>query len=139
MGEFNDGVIEEFRANDGVVGGYFEGRNMILVHHKGSKSGKEYVTPLVYQPLERGHFAVFASAGGAPLHPSWYHNLVANPDDVTVEVGTEKFGVRARVADGEERDRIWSKQKAEVPGFAEYEDKTGGRTIPVVVLERVTA
>jgi deazaflavin-dependent oxidoreductase (nitroreductase family) len=138
MGDFNQGVIEEFRANAGVVGGYFEGKNMILVHHHGTKSGKEYTTPLVYQPLEGGGLAVFASAGGAPNHPTWYHNLVANPD-ATVEIGTETFGVRARVAEGEERERIWTRQKEELPGYAEYEVNAAPREIPVIVLERAAA
>jgi deazaflavin-dependent oxidoreductase (nitroreductase family) len=138
MSEFNQGVIDEFRANGGVVGGYFEGRNMILVHHRGAKSGTEYVTPLVYLPLDGGDLAIFASAGGAPENPAWFHNIVANPE-LTVEVGTETFGVKARVAEGEERNRIWEQQKAEVPGFAEYDAKAAPRQIPVIVLERAAA
>ena len=133
--DFNQGVIDEFRANAGMVGGYFEGRNMVLVHHQGAKSGKQYVSPLVYQRLDDGKMAIFASKGGAPENPAWYHNVVANPN-VTVEIGTETFDVRARVADGEERNRIWEQQKVDVPGFADYENKTT-RSIPVVILERI--
>jgi deazaflavin-dependent oxidoreductase (nitroreductase family) len=135
VSDFNQRVIDEFRANAGVVGGYFEGRNMVLVHNTGAKSGVEYVTPLVYQQLDGGDMAIFASYGGAPKDPAWFGNIVANPE-LTVEVGTETFGVKARVADGEERQRIWEQQKVDVPGFAEYEQKAGGRTIPVIVLER---
>ena len=133
--DFNQGVIDEFRANAGMVGGYFAGRNMVLVHHQGAKSGKQYVSPLVYQRLDDGKMAIFASKGGAPENPAWYHNVVANPN-VTVEVGTETFDVTARVADGEERNRIWEQQKIDVPGFADYENKTT-RSIPVVILERI--
>lgn len=135
MSDFNQQVIDEFRANAGVVGGYFEGRDMVLVHHTGAKSAKRYLTPLVYQTLDDGSMAIFASKGGAPDHPAWFHNIVANPQ-LTVEVGTETFEVSARVAEDEERDRIWTQQKIDVPGFAEYEDKAAPRQIPVVVLTR---
>jgi len=132
--DFNGQIIEEFRANGGKVGGMFEGAPMVLVHHKGAKSGTERVNPLMYRDLGDGAIAVFASKGGAPTNPDWYHNLVANPD-TTVEVGSETYAVRARVADEEERSRIWEAQKAAYPQFAEYE-QTAGRTIPVVVLDR---
>ena len=138
MSEFNQGVIDEFRANAGVVGGYFEGRDMILVHNTGAKSGKEYITPLVYQQLDGGDMAIFASYGGAPTNPAWFGNIVANPE-LTVEVGAETFVVKARVAEGEERDRIWEQQKVDVPGFAAYEGKAAPRQIPVIVLERVSS
>jgi deazaflavin-dependent oxidoreductase (nitroreductase family) len=128
-------VIEEFRANQGKVGGNFEGRTLLLLHHKGAKTGIERVNPVAYQPIG-DDFAVFASKGGAPTNPDWYHNLVANPD-VEVEVGTETHRVHARVAEGVERDKIWEDQKQQFPAFAEYEDKTK-RTIPVVVLERIS-
>ena len=131
--DFNTAIIEEFRANAGRVGGGFEGAPMVLLHHRGARSGTERVSPLVYQPVGDA-FAVFASKAGAPSHPHWYLNLVANPD-TTVEVGTETIDVRARVADGEERDRIWEEQKARMPGFADYEVKAEGRRIPVVMLE----
>ncbi|HVM09320.1 MAG TPA: nitroreductase family deazaflavin-dependent oxidoreductase [Acidimicrobiales bacterium] len=132
--DFNAAIIEEFRANGGKVGGRFQGAPMILVHHRGAKTGQERVSPLVYQAVGDA-FVVFGSKGGAPTHPQWYWNLVANPDTV-VEVGTETIEVRARVAEGEERERIWSKQKELMPGFADYEKRAQGREIPVVVLER---
>lgn len=133
--DFNQQIIAEFRANGGKVGGNFEGAPMILVHHKGAKTGTERVNPLVYQPVGDA-FAIFGSRGGAPTHPHWYLNLVANPD-TTVEVGTEVIPVHARVAEGDEREQIWTRQKELMPGFAEYEKTAGGREIPVVVLERV--
>jgi len=134
--DWNAHIIEEFRANEGRVGGPFEGRPILLLHHRGAKTGTERINPVAYQAVG-DDFAVFASKGGHPAHPDWYHNLVANPE-VTVEVGTETFPVHAHVAKGEERERIWSKQKSVWPGFAEYEEKTKGvREIPVIVLERV--
>ena len=136
MPDWNTKIIEEFRANEGKVGGPFEGRPVLLLHHKGAKTGTERVNPVAYQAVG-DDFAVFASKGGHPAHPDWYHNVVANPD-VSVEVGTDSFPVHAHVAEGEERERIWSKQKSIWPGFAEYEEKTKGiREIPVIVLERV--
>lgn len=130
--DWNRKVIDEFRANEGRVGGNFEGAPMMLIHHRGAKSGIERVNPVAYQRVEGG-YAVFASKGGAPTNPDWYHNLVANPE-TTVEVGTETIPVRARAARGEERERIWEKQKRAYPGFAEYEQKTN-REIPVLILE----
>ena len=135
MADWNQSVIEEFRANEGRVGGNFEGRTLLLLHHRGAKTGTERVNPLAYQRLGDDSVAIFASMGGAPKHPDWFHNVVANPD-VSVEIGTESFPARARVATGEERDAIWERQKTDWPGFAEYEEKTKGiREIPVVVLE----
>ena len=133
VNDWNRQVIEEFRANSGKVA-QFAGRPLLLLHHKGAKTGTERVNPLVYQPLD-GNFAVFGSKAGADTNPDWYHNLRANPD-TKVEVGTETIPVRARVAEGEERDRIWEQQKRDNPNFAEYETLTS-RPIPVVVLERV--
>ena len=135
--DFNQAIIDEFRANGGKVGGGFEGAPMVLLHHTGAKTGTERVAPLVFQP-DGDRVVVFASKAGAPSHPDWYRNLVANPD-TTVEVGTDTIAVRARVAEGEERDRLWTKQKQLMPGFAEYEEKTKGiREIPVVILEPST-
>jgi deazaflavin-dependent oxidoreductase (nitroreductase family) len=109
---------------------------MILLHHKGAKTGTEHVNPLVYQPVG-DKFAIFASKGGAPDDPQWFRNLKAHPE-TTVEVGTETFEVRARILDADEREPIWTKQKQLMPGFAEYEENTKGiREIPVVLLERV--
>lgn len=134
--DWNQKIIEEFRANDGKVGGQFEGAPMILVHHKGRKTGTERVNPLVYQPLE-GRWAIFASKAGAPSDPEWYLNLVAHPR-TTIEVGTATYEVMARTAVGEEREKIWEDQKKASPGFADYEVKAGDRVIPVVVLEPLT-
>ena len=131
--DFNSGIIDEFRANAGVVGGPFEGRSMLILHSTGAKSGQERVNPLVYRPVG-DTWAIFASKGGAPTNPDWFHNLVANPD-ATIETGTDTVNVRARVTDGDERQRIWEQQKVDMPGFADYEKGTD-RIIPVVVLER---
>ena len=133
LNDFNRKIVDEFRANAGKVGGPFEGAAMILLTTKGAKSGQERLAPLVYQ-ADGDRYIIFASKAGAPTSPDWYHNLVAHPQ-ATAEVGTEKFAVVARVADGEERERLWTTQKAQSPQFAEYETKTT-RTIPVVVLER---
>jgi deazaflavin-dependent oxidoreductase (nitroreductase family) len=137
MPDWNDKVTDEFRANGGRVGGGFEGRTLLLLHHRGAKTGTERVNPVAYQRLSPGAVAIFASKGGAPTNPDWFHNLAANPD-ASVEIGTDSFPVRARVAAGEERDQIWERQKHDWPGFAEYEEKTKGiREIPVVVLDKV--
>ena len=137
MADWNQKIIEEFLSNDGKVGGVFEGHPLLLLHHRGARTGTERVNPLAYQPLEGGAVAVFGSKGGAPAHPDWVHNLVANPR-ATVEVGTETYEVTARVAEGAERDAIWERQKKAMPGFAAYEQKTT-RQIPVVILERSPA
>jgi len=139
MADWNQQVIDEFRANDGRVGGRFEGRTLLLLHHRGAKTGTERINPVAYQRLSEDSVAVFASKGGASTNPDWYHNVVANPD-VTVEIGTETFRARARVAKSMERDSIWERQKRDWPGFAEYEEKTRGiRKIPVVVLDKTGA
>ena len=133
--DWNRKVIEEFRENGGEVGGMFESMNLLLLHHVGAKSGIERVNPLAYQRLGDDSVAIFASKGGAPRNPDWYHNLVANPD-TRIEIGSDEYPVIARVASGEERDRIWSRQKELYPNFAEYEQTAAGRQIPVVVLDR---
>lgn len=134
MSEWNTRIVEEFRANGGVVGGVFEGWDLLLLHHLGAKSGQERVSPLAFQPVESG-FAVFASKGGADTNPGWYHNLLANPE-TKVEVGDGIVSVTARIATGQERERIWSKQKQRHPQFADYEMRTARGTIPVLVLDR---
>lgn len=131
--DYNTQMIEEFRANHGQLGGRFAGGTMLLLHHEGAKSGTERVNPLAYQPLDDG-YAIFASKAGAPTNPDWYYNLKANPD-TTVEIGDDTVAVHARVAEGDERDKIWTKQVERAPGFGEYEAKSG-RTIPVIILER---
>ncbi len=135
MTDWNQQVIEEFRANEGRVGGSFEGRTLLLLHHTGAKTGTERVNPLAYQRLSGDSVAIFASKGGAPTTPDWFYNLVAHPD-VKAEIGTESHSAHARVAEGAERQTIWEKQKADWPGFADYEEKTTGiREIPVVILD----
>ena len=129
--DWNAGIIKEFRENGGKVGGQFEGAPLLILHSTGAKTGRERVNPIMYQAVG-DDYAVFASKAGAPTNPDWYHNLKAHPD-ATVEVGTDTVKVKARVAEGEERERIWSKQKADYPGFAEFEEKTS-RQIPVVIL-----
>ena len=133
MSDWNDKIIAEFRANEGRVGGNFEGAPLLLLHSTGARSGQERVHPMMYQAVGDG-FAVFASKAGADTNPDWYHNLRANPE-ASIEVGTETVDVTARVLDDEERAPIWERQKASYPGFAGYEEKTD-RVIPVVILER---
>jgi deazaflavin-dependent oxidoreductase (nitroreductase family) len=133
--DFNGQVIEEFRANGGKVGGYFEGAPLLLLHHAGAKSGTERVNPLVYQQVG-GSYAIFASFGGQPRDPQWFRNLVAHPD-VTVEVGTTTVRTRARVAEQEERAGIWATQKERMSNFADYEKSAAPREIPVVLLDPV--
>jgi deazaflavin-dependent oxidoreductase (nitroreductase family) len=130
---WNDKIIEEFRASQGRVGGPFQGMPILLLHHAGARTGTVRVNPLAYQ-ADGDRFVVFGSKGGSPTNPDWYHNLRANPR-ATIEVGTETIAVRARVAEGEERERIWSRQKELMPGFAAYEQRTA-RQIPVIILER---
>jgi deazaflavin-dependent oxidoreductase (nitroreductase family) len=132
VNDWNQQIIAEFRANEGKVGGNFEGAPLLLLHTTGAKSGLERVNPMMYQDLG-GPIAVFASKAGAPDNPDWFHNLVANPE-VTVEIGTETKSYTARVAERAERDPIWERQKADYPGFAEYESLTD-RVIPVVILD----
>jgi deazaflavin-dependent oxidoreductase (nitroreductase family) len=131
MVDFNAQVINEFRENGGKVGGIFDGMPMILVHNVGAKSGTARITPLVYLP-DGDRYVVFASKGGAPENPGWYHNLKATPE-TTVEVGDETIQVVVKEATGEERDKLYATQAAAQPQFAEYEAKTD-RKIPVVVL-----
>ena len=133
VNDWNTKIIDEFRANNGRVGGPFEGAALVLLHTTGAKSGKERINPLASLDLD-GHLYVFASKAGAPTNPDWFHNIVANPA-VTVEFGTETFPAKAVVLEGEERDRVFSAQKQAMPGFADYETKTE-RVIPVVELVR---
>jgi deazaflavin-dependent oxidoreductase (nitroreductase family) len=130
---WNQQIIDEFRANEGRVGGPFQGRPMLLLHHKGRKTGQIRVNPLVYL-ADGDRLLVFGSKGGAPEHPDWFRNLLANPD-ATVEVGTEKFDVEAEEITGDERDRLYAKQAGLVPAFGEYQTRTA-RKIPIVALTR---
>jgi deazaflavin-dependent oxidoreductase (nitroreductase family) len=128
---FNAQIIEEFHANEGRVGGMFDGMPLLLLHHTGAKSGKSRISPLAYQS-DAGRYVVFASKGGAPTNPDWYYNLKAQPK-ATIEVGADRIDVVASEASGEERERLFRTQAERVPQFAEYEQKAG-RVIPVIVL-----
>jgi deazaflavin-dependent oxidoreductase (nitroreductase family) len=134
MSDWNTKVIEEFRANHGEVGGMFVGAPLLLLTSTGAKSGATRVNPLMYLPLGDGRLAVFASKGGAPTHPDWFHNVKANPV-VTVEVGDETYGAIASEVVGGERDELFARQAELYPQFAEYQ-ADNPRLIPVVVLER---
>jgi len=133
MNNHNRQVIEEFRANEGKVGGPLEGVLLLLLTTTGAKSGEQRINPLAYH-TDGERLVVIATKNGAPTHPDWYHNLVAHPD-VSVEVGTESFEARATVVEGAERDELYAKRVAVMPIFAEYQAMTT-RTIPVVVLTR---
>jgi deazaflavin-dependent oxidoreductase (nitroreductase family) len=133
MKAFNQNLIQEFRANEGKVGGRFEGRPVLLLTTTGAKSGRPFTIPLVYLP-DGERLLIFASKAGAPRHPDWYHNLVANPT-VTLEVGNEKFDATAKVVTGDERDRLYQRQVEAMPQFGDYQKNTT-RVIPVVALER---
>lgn len=129
--EWNRKIIEEFRANEGKVGGQFANTPLLLLHTTGAKSGLPRINPVAY--LNDGErYVVIASKGGAPANPDWYHNLVANPE-VSVEVGSEQFKARAEVAEEPERSQLYEKMAVKNPGFAEYQRKTS-RVIPVIVL-----
>jgi deazaflavin-dependent oxidoreductase (nitroreductase family) len=134
LNDFNEKIIDEFRANGGKVGGAFEGSPLLLLQTTGAKTGRTRVKPLVYR-RDGDRLVVFGTKGGSPTHPEWYHNVRANPR-VTVEVGSDRFEADARVAPPDERDRLWRLQTQDVPVFADYQKRTD-RTIPVVILERV--
>ena len=129
----DQGTIDEFRRGGGNVGGVFEGAQLLLLHHVGAQSGAKRVCPLMYQAVDGG-YAIFASKGGADSNPHWFYNLRAEPA-TEIEIGPDTVAVRAREVTGEERDRIWSRQKVDRPQFAEYERITSRAVIPVVVLE----
>ncbi|MEO8973474.1 MAG: nitroreductase family deazaflavin-dependent oxidoreductase [Ktedonobacteraceae bacterium] len=134
MSDWNDQVITEFRANEGKVGGPFKGATLLLLTTTGAKSGQQRTSPLMYLP-DGDRMFIFASKGGAPTNPDWYHNLLAHPQ-AKVEVGTSTFNVEATELTGEERDRLYAEQAKRFSGFADYQEKTT-RKIPVVALERV--
>jgi deazaflavin-dependent oxidoreductase (nitroreductase family) len=129
--DLNAKIIDEFRANEGRVGGMFEQMPLLLLHHTGARSGAARVNPLAYQH-DDGRYVIFASKAGAPTNPDWYHNLKAHPN-VTIEVGTDTIDVVASEATGEERERLYRTQAERMPQFAEYAQKTE-RAIPVIVL-----
>jgi deazaflavin-dependent oxidoreductase (nitroreductase family) len=131
--DYNKTIIDEFRANGGKVGGRFEGAPMLLLTSTGAKSGQSRINPLVYMP-DGERYVIFASKGGAPTNPDWYHNLVAHPS-ATIEVGTDKFDIDASILSGAERDRVFAEQVERVPTFGGYQRNTT-RTIPVIRLTR---
>lgn len=131
MNDFNAGVVEEFRAHEGQVGGMFAEMPLLLLHHVGARSGSERISPVAYLE-DDGRYAIFASKAGAPTNPGWYHNLKADPD-VTIEVGAQTLQVHAEEATGAERERLFAAQSERSPQFGEYQLKTS-RTIPVIVL-----
>jgi deazaflavin-dependent oxidoreductase (nitroreductase family) len=136
--DWNAKTIAEFRANEGRVGGTFEGAPLVLVHHRGRKTGREYVTPVMYiaHETEPDIVYIFATKGGAPSNPDWYYNLTTAGDG-SVERGTETYEVTVRELTGPQRDRIYAEQAGRYPGFAEYARLTAGvRTIPVLELTR---
>ncbi len=134
VNDWNQKVIEEFRANEGRVVGNFEGKTLLLLHTTGAKSQQERINPVACI-RDGDRLVVVASKAGAPTHPDWYYNVVANPL-VTVEVGTEKIQARASVAEEPERTRLFEKMIEVMPGFDEYRRKTT-RVIPVIVLTPV--
>ncbi len=134
MNDWNKKIIEEFRANEGKVGGQFASMDLLLLHTTGAKSGLPRINPVAYM-ADGDRFIIIASKAGAPTNPDWYYNLTANPE-VSVEVGTEQFQALARVAAEPERTELYNKVAAKYPGFAEYQRQTT-RIIPVVILTRL--
>jgi deazaflavin-dependent oxidoreductase (nitroreductase family) len=133
MSDWNKKIIEEFRANQGRVGGNFENMTLLLLHTVGAKSGLPRLNPAAYTE-DRDRLVIIASRGGADTHPDWYYNLVANPN-VTIEVGTEKYDAVATVEEEPERTRLYDQMAAQYPGFEEYRQKTS-RVIPLITLKR---
>ena len=132
--DFNAKIIEEFRANEGRVGGPLAGTTIILIHHIGARSGIERVTPLACSPRGGGRFVIVASNGGSPTHPGWYYNLKANPR-IKVEVGTQTFTVLAEEPDGTARAELWPELVTESPDVGRHQSRTT-RQIPVFILTR---
>ncbi len=134
MNNWNQSIIDEFRANSGRVGGRFADRTLLLLHTTGAKTKQERVTPVAYV-TDGDRFIIMAAKGGAPTNPHWYYNILANPL-VTVEVGPETYQARAEVASGPERTRLYNRMIAVMPGFADYQKNTK-RVIPMISLTRV--
>lgn len=134
ISEWNQAVVEEFRANGGEVGGRFTGRNLLLLHTIGRTSGEERINPLAYV-RDSKRYVIIASKGGADTHPDWYYNLIAHPD-ARIEVGTTSFQVHAVEAQEPERSRLYEKMIEMMPAFADYRQKTA-RLIPVFILTKV--
>jgi deazaflavin-dependent oxidoreductase (nitroreductase family) len=139
MTDWNTKIIEEFRANEGQVGGSFAGAPIALVHHLGRKSGRAYVIPVMYLPDDSDDdlIYIFATRGGDASNPDWYYNLTA-AGETSIERGTDSFPVSVRELSGDQRDRVYAEQARRYPAFAEYAKQTRGiRTIPVLLLRRV--
>ncbi len=134
LNEFNRRLIEEFRENGGKVGGQFANAPLLLLTTTGAKSGRAHTTPLAYTK-DGDRLVVLASKAGAPNNPAWYHNLIAHPE-VTIELGSERFKVKAVITTGEDRQRLFDNQAKQIPVFADYQKKTT-RQIPVIVLEKI--
>jgi deazaflavin-dependent oxidoreductase (nitroreductase family) len=137
--DWNTRIIDDFRANEGRVGPPFAGAPMMLLHHRGRRSGEAYVNPVMYLPSDDDPevMYIFASKRGENVHPGWYHNLLA-AGSTDVEVGADTVAVTVSEVTGPERDRIYAEQARRYPVFAEYEEKLkGNRTIPVLALRRV--
>jgi deazaflavin-dependent oxidoreductase (nitroreductase family) len=138
MSEWNAKIVAEFHANEGRVGGPFEGAPMVLLHHIGRKSGEEYIAPTMYLAADDDPATVyvFASKAGAPTNPDWYYNLTTAGTG-SIEIGTDRYDVTVAEVSGADRNRIFDEQARRYPGFAEYAEKTAGiRTIPVLALKR---
>jgi deazaflavin-dependent oxidoreductase (nitroreductase family) len=132
--DFNRDLIKDIRANGKATSGPFLGREVLVLTTKGARSGEVRETPLVFT-RDGDHMVIVASKGGAPTHPSWYHNLVKHPE-VTIEAGKDRFKARAHIADGDEYERLYTQHADINPGFHDYRKKTT-RKIPVIVLERI--
>jgi deazaflavin-dependent oxidoreductase (nitroreductase family) len=130
MSSYDENLIAEYRKTGGNMGG----RSLLLLTTIGAKSGQERVKPLAYT-TDNERYIIIASKAGAPDHPAWYYNILANPV-MKVEIGSETFQVRASVAQGQERERLFANMVAQMPQFAEYQQKTS-RQLPVIILERI--
>jgi deazaflavin-dependent oxidoreductase (nitroreductase family) len=133
--DYNAGIINEFRSNQGLVGGPWEGVTLLLLHHVGARTGIERVTPVACSPQGGGHLAIWAANGGSPTHPNWYHNLKAHPR-ITVELGPETFTVLAEEVGGAARAELWSKLVAEFPGQLDAAQARTTRQFPLFLLTR---
>ena len=138
MSDFNSNLIDEIRATKGhLTSGPFAGRQVLVLTTTGAKTGEKRETPLVYS-RDGNDIVIVASMGGAPSHPAWYHNIIANPR-VTIEVDGARIDATAHIAEADERRRLYDQHAELHQSFTEYEAKTGGRVIPVIVLQRVKA
>jgi deazaflavin-dependent oxidoreductase (nitroreductase family) len=135
VSDVNEAVIDEYRENGGRLSGPLAGQQVLLVTHKGARTGAVRTTPLGYFEDLDGTPVLFASMRGAAKHPQWNFNLVANPD-VAVELGDEMFAATARVIEGAEREHLWLRVIEAKPFLRAHQESTGGRVIPLIRLER---